>query len=138
MDTNRQTAAPEVIALSLIHDKAQALRERANWLEELEHDLRDAIGPDAQHIMEAVAKPHTQHDLRQVVREILLRAPDHKLKRKDIIQRVRERLGQSIVPIGVISTLARRTDFKKVEGDSFTLTKDALRELQPQPTTDKA
>lgn len=113
--TNDNTSA---ISIDLIRDKAQALRTEADYLERLERELRQAVAPQSQ-------APRVQVNLLQAVREVLLSAPDHRLTRTEIIARVRSKVGQHVKPIGIISTLARKSDFKKVDGDSFQLKSNA-------------
>lgn len=114
MAHTQTAAAHDAIAVALIHDKAQALRQQVQWLEELEHDLQAATQTDVQPLA-----PVNQVNLRQVVQDILQQAGG-RLRRREIIERVRLQ-HPHVAPIGVVSTLATRALFRKVDGDAFEL-----------------
>lgn len=109
-----RTQSPNLL-VSLLHDKVRATRQHLQWLEELTHDI-EAIGESPAKDNGGEQKPN----LRDVVAQVLTEAPDNKLSRRDIIRQVQARV-PGVLPIGIISTLAAKALFRKVDGDSFQL-----------------
>jgi len=110
------------LLVSLVHDKAQAIKQQLEWLQELERDLL-AVSRGEPITLGATngTRERNRGNLRQVVTDVLAAAPDCKLKRADIIKAVQERIPGTL-PIGVVSTLATRSLFKKLDGgEAFAL-----------------
>ncbi len=128
MNSQQSNTTTDAIAVALIHDKAQALRQQLTWLEDLEHDLQAVTQDEVK-----VTQPQPVN-LREVVRQILLDSDGGRLRRRDIIERVR-RQHPHVAPIGVVSTLAARQVFKKVDGDAFELRKNGRQNHDTQATS---
>jgi hypothetical protein len=121
------------LLVSLVHDKAQALKQQLEWLQQLEADLtavshgESLTAVSLRQAIDGNGRPRNRGNLRDIVTQVLASAPDFKLKRADIIKAVQERIPGTL-PIGVVSTLATKSLFRKLDGgESFQLRKP------PQP-----
>jgi hypothetical protein len=106
MQTETTTLIGRVDAIETI---AQRLRADLQKWERLAGEI---LGP----------APIPDPPLKLVVRDVILRSPEKRLTRLEIVKRVRERLGERIKSIGIISTLHAKKDFVEVETGVYAAT----------------